>query len=143
MADFIPWEVYPSLTEHRLSIVSALLRKGRHSAVMSHSPSEGDDAWTLGTVAYRRSCYAIETGAKEYDWLKIMPEEQGRFTFSIGSNPVKFYKGAGDDPPSKSLAVSFSELQQMNLAFGVGDGCLLYTSPSPRDGATSRMPSSA
>ena len=23
------------------------------------------------------------------------------------------------------------------------DGCLLYTSPSPRDGATSRMPSSA
>ena len=24
-----------------------------------------------------------------------------------------------------------------------GEGCLLYTSPSPRDGATSRMPSSA
>ena len=24
-----------------------------------------------------------------------------------------------------------------------GTGCLLYTSPSPRDGATSRMPSSA
>ena len=24
-----------------------------------------------------------------------------------------------------------------------GNGCLLYTSPSPRDGATSRMPSSA
>ena len=24
-----------------------------------------------------------------------------------------------------------------------GSGCLLYTSPSPRDGATSRMPSSA
>ena len=28
--------------------------------------------------------------------------------------------------------------------FAIGsDGCLLYTSPSPRDGATSRMPSSA
>ena len=25
----------------------------------------------------------------------------------------------------------------------VPDSCLLYTSPSPRDGATSRMPSSA
>ena len=25
----------------------------------------------------------------------------------------------------------------------IGDTCLLYTSPSPRDGATSRMPSSA
>ena len=28
-------------------------------------------------------------------------------------------------------------------AFQVNAGCLLYTSPSPRDGATSRMPSSA
>ena len=27
--------------------------------------------------------------------------------------------------------------------FGTGSSCLLYTSPSPRDGATSRMPSSA
>ena len=26
---------------------------------------------------------------------------------------------------------------------GMSKGCLLYTSPSPRDGATSRMPSSA
>ena len=26
---------------------------------------------------------------------------------------------------------------------GVGKGCLLYTSPSPRDGLLSRMPSSA
>ena len=33
-----------------------------------------------------------------------------------------------------------------NLPFGVmdfGEGCLLYTSPSPRDLSTSRMPSSA
>ena len=27
--------------------------------------------------------------------------------------------------------------------FGCGEGCLLYTSPSPRDGLLSRMPSSA
>ena len=29
------------------------------------------------------------------------------------------------------------------VAAGYAEGCLLYTSPSPRDGATSRMPSSA
>ena len=29
------------------------------------------------------------------------------------------------------------------LVLGICNGCLLYTSPSPRDGATSRMPSSA
>ena len=30
-----------------------------------------------------------------------------------------------------------------NLTFGEHTGCLLYTSPSPRDGLLSRMPSSA
>ena len=29
------------------------------------------------------------------------------------------------------------------VALGPGDGCLLYTSPSPRDATLSRMPSSA
>ena len=32
---------------------------------------------------------------------------------------------------------------QMNSAIGPYKGCLLYTSPSPRDGLLSRMPSSA
>ena len=30
-----------------------------------------------------------------------------------------------------------------NVALGEGEFCLLYTSPSPRDGLLSRMPSSA
>ena len=37
-------------------------------------------------------------------------------------------------------AVGFSALCMSEYA---PEGCLLYTSPSPRDGATSRMPSSA
>ena len=31
----------------------------------------------------------------------------------------------------------------LTYVYGIGRSCLLYTSPSPRDGATSRMPSSA
>ena len=31
----------------------------------------------------------------------------------------------------------------LNLSNGISDNCLLYTSPSPRDLSTSRMPSSA
>ena len=34
-------------------------------------------------------------------------------------------------------------LDHMLTALAKHGGCLLYTSPSPRDGATSRMPSSA
>eukprot|EP00831_Metopus_contortus_P009267 TRINITY_DN13574_c0_g1_i3.p2 TRINITY_DN13574_c0_g1~~TRINITY_DN13574_c0_g1_i3.p2 ORF type:complete len:104 (-),score=28.73 TRINITY_DN13574_c0_g1_i3:116-427(-) len=37
----------------------------------------------------------------------------------------------------ESLGISFGE------SFGISLGCLLYTSPSPRDLSTSRMPSSA
>ena len=33
--------------------------------------------------------------------------------------------------------------EQAKMIADLGAGCLLYTSPSPRDGATSRMPSSA
>ena len=33
--------------------------------------------------------------------------------------------------------------QGLNLAYGFNHACLLYTSPSPRDGLLSRMPSSA
>ena len=37
----------------------------------------------------------------------------------------------------------FSEKADLREAYPLGLACLLYTSPSPRDGATSRMPSSA
>ena len=33
--------------------------------------------------------------------------------------------------------------QAIETAFGIHNGCLLYTSPSPRDRTRSRMPSSA
>ena len=39
--------------------------------------------------------------------------------------------------------IVFVELPDIGLAVNKGDGCLLYTSPSPRDGLLSRMPSSA
>ena len=43
-----------------------------------------------------------------------------------------------------SLApLPLEELQQLAAVFGMVKSCLLYTSPSPRDLSTSRMPSSA
>ena len=44
-----------------------------------------------------------------------------------------------DEAPRQSLA----ELGVQIASIGLTNGCLLYTSPSPRDGLLSRMPSSA
>ena len=42
-----------------------------------------------------------------------------------------------------SIDFDISEKTQMELTYDYQKGCLLYTSPSPRDGLLSRMPSSA
>ena len=44
---------------------------------------------------------------------------------------------------SANIKREFSPEQYQALADVIAYACLLYTSPSPRDGATSRMPSSA
>ena len=43
----------------------------------------------------------------------------------------------------KFLAVTCSKCNYTEFYKGVSKGCLLYTSPSPRDTSSSRMPSSA
>ena len=54
------------------------------------------------------------------------------------------YKKLDGHPDNKgSLLVPKSLLKKMAEAFQNGETCLLYTSPSPRDLSTSRMPSSA
>ena len=53
-------------------------------------------------------------------------------------------KAVDNDERFDSIPVSTGQhkemLEQVNTMFGI---CLLYTSPSPRDGLLSRMPSSA
>ena len=46
-------------------------------------------------------------------------------------------------PSSSNLSIKSSEIFYLNPEFPVKTICLLYTSPSPRDGLLSRMPSSA
>ena len=60
------------------------------------------------------------------------PDSQSYFSFQIGGNPRSFRETLigemFDGDYDKDMAMS---------------ACLLYTSPSPRDGLLSRMPSSA
>ena len=62
-----------------------------------------------------------------------------RILFDVGYSDI-FLRNA------QALGIDLSRLQQVVLSHGHNDhtrGCLLYTSPSPRDPKTSRMPSSA
>ena len=52
-------------------------------------------------------------------------------------------KGTPKDLLWPWTAASISVLGIAYGAYALGYGCLLYTSPSPRDGLLSRMPSSA
>ena len=75
-------------------------------------------------------------------------------TYAIFENPVYFYRGttmAGivtdesiNDPKRGFVGGYELETLALGLPFMAAFlDCLLYTSPSPRDGTSSRMPSSA
>ena len=83
------------------------------------------------------------------DWsnFKVQPYNFAKLSKVVGQNPTI-------NKPNGFNLIDYKE-DQISATVGVGRkfnerwggnvsvGCLLYTSPSPRDGATSRMPSSA
>jgi hypothetical protein len=115
---FEPWKTYPSLTLERLSQIASIMRDVRNSTADLHDPAGGDNSWSLGCRVYARTLARLRDEALVLKWLRILPETQAlRFTFAIGNTPIKFFKGAADDVPSRSLIQSYSELRQMRLAF--------------------------
>jgi hypothetical protein len=114
---FEPWNAYPSLTMERLSRIASVMRDVRNETAELHDPTGGDNSWSLGCRVYARTLARLRDEALVVKWLRILPELQAlRFTFAIGNTPIKFYKGAADDVPSRSLIQSYSELRQMRLA---------------------------
>ena len=69
-------------------------------------------------------------------WSKVA-EYTGEDNFKLTTQDLKDYSELMDMRIDlvKSIGLSFNEIQSLV--------CLLYTSPSPRDLSTSRMPSSA
>ena len=73
----------------------------------------------------------------------------GSYAYQLVFDTKKFLKGRGVDKTATLItrfAGSFmiaTVLMAIYIAFIRSGGCLLYTSPSPRDMRRSRMPSSA
>ena len=124
--NFEPWAKYPPLSRQRLSVLSNIIRDVWRDTVMLHDPATGDNAWSLGCRVYARTCFALQQAANQFEWLTILPEDEKplRFTFAIGSIPIRFYRGEAGDPPGRYVSVSYAELSQQQLAFQI-DGIRL------------------
>jgi hypothetical protein len=121
--NFEPWQKYPALSRERLITLAMLIRDARRGAVELHDPAGGDDEWSLGCRAYSRTCHALKAATRQYDWLKVLPDCEGRtlrFTFAIEGVPLRFYRGDPADPPSKCFSASFTELGQMTMLAELG-----------------------
>jgi hypothetical protein len=115
---FNPWQFYPSLTLENLTFVASTMREARDGAARLHDAEAGDSNWSLGCRSYSRIMAQLRRASLNKHWLTVLPETHAlRFTFTVGSVPLKFYKGNADDVPQKLLHPSFAELRQMDLAF--------------------------
>jgi hypothetical protein len=114
--NFLPWDTYSPLTAERLSIVADKLRKARDGTLKLYDPIGGDTPWSHGCRAHVRQIKAVLEGAKECDWLTILPDEEPlRFTFAIGGVPIRFYRGTPEEMPPHHLYRTFTEIRQLQL----------------------------
>lgn len=113
-----PSDCHPDLTYERLQALAQFFASTRAKVVALHEPLNGDDAWALGCRGFARWRNQLlkKHMSGEWAWLKIINPGK-KFIFSIGSVPVRFYRGSLKNPPQRSLAVSFEEARQMSLAF--------------------------
>lgn len=122
-----PWDHHPDLRQDRLVEIGRLIQQGRNDALDRQDSHVGSNPWTVGCEAFAFGTHQISEAALLHDWLEILQPGM-QFVFSIGEVPVRFYKGAPDEPNKRTLRQSYSELLQLNL-FGIEDAAsseLLY-----------------
>ena len=119
----LPWDFHPALTEDRLRICGRLLANARRDALAMASYELGDDPWSVGCRAFAFGRHRLRRAAEsgEYPWLEVL-DDSAHFVFVIGSNgqgvPVRFYRGAADDPTDRTLKRQEIEAEQLSLALG-------------------------
>jgi len=94
-----------------------------------------------GEVLFIKHGFPTSTGSKEYIWAAVNRWEESALTVQVANDPA-------DVPGLRTgMTVMLGEADvfdwMLQLPGDRSEGCLLYTSPSPRDLSTARMPSSA
>jgi hypothetical protein len=119
----LPWDFHPALTEERLRICARMLANARRDALAMASYELGDDPWSVGCRAFAFGRHRLERAASsgDYLWLAVL-DNSAHFVFVIGANgngvPVRFYRGAADEPTERTLRRQEVEVQQLSLALG-------------------------
>jgi hypothetical protein len=100
-----------------------MLANARRDALAMASYELGDDPWSVGCRAFAFGRHRLERAAAsgDYPWLEVL-DDSAHFVFLIGSNgcgvPVRFYRGAADDPTDRTLRRQEEEVRQLSLALG-------------------------
>jgi len=119
----LPWDFHPALTEDRLRICGRMLANARRDALAMASYELGDDPWSVGCRAFAFGRHRLKRAAQsgEYPWLEVL-DDSAHFVFVIGSNgqgvPVRFFRGAADDPTERTMKRQEMESEQLCLALG-------------------------
>ena len=75
--------------------------------------------------------------------IKKLKADEKKIIMSYAINKLQFNRLSKELDTMKQNVVDVFERTNQNLVIVQDENCLLYTSPSPRDGLLSRMPSSA
>ncbi|MEN0075443.1 MAG: hypothetical protein AAGC69_13725 [Paracraurococcus sp.] len=119
----MPWDFHPALTEERLRLCARMLANARRDALAMASYELGDDPWSVGCRAFAFGRHRLRRAAEsgDYPWLEVL-DDSAHFVFVIGGNgqgvPVRFYRGAADDPTDRTLRRQETESEQLSLALG-------------------------
>lgn len=116
----LPWDFHPALTEERLRWCARLLANARRDALAMAAYELGDDSWSVGCRAYSFGRHRLQRLAesRQHPWLRVM-DASHHFVFLIDQVPVRFYRGAADEPTTRTLRRHEAESQQLGLALGV------------------------
>ena len=97
----------------------------------------------LTSITGYQSVLTMNTGAEAVETAIKAARRWGYFSKGIAENKAEIIVANGNFHGRTTTIVGFSSEPSYKKGFGPFDNCLLYTSPSPRDGLLSRMPSSA